>query len=84
VVLRAGERGAGVAESVVVFGHAIYEGLACGGPPSVRAAAYVLEVDAIAASAAERVRVADAGLAELLEREAPIGRGDFGSIVVTT
>ncbi len=66
----------------VIFGHAIYEGLACKGPPSVRAAARIVDVEAIPPDRLERVAAVDEALANLLSREAPIGREDFGSIVV--
>ena len=68
--------------SAVVFGHAIYEGLACAGPERVYAAAYVVEVDAIPEGAPERIGAADAALAALLDREAPIERGEFGTVAV--
>ena len=85
VVLRA-RAGGGAdenAEAIVVFGHAIYEGLVCGGPPVVRAAAYVVEVDAIAAKGEDRVRAADVALAGLLAREAPVSRAELESIVIS-
>jgi hypothetical protein len=70
------------AACAVVFGHAIYEGLACGGPEGVRAAAYVAAVDAVPADADARVARADESLAALLSREAPLTRADFTSVVV--
>ncbi len=83
------KRGADVARwvargeaSAVIFGHAIYEGLACGGPTPVHAAAHVVEVDEVGVSARARVAAADEALAGLLGREAEIGRGDLGSVVV--
>ncbi len=75
VVLRARASGE---ELAVIFGHAIYEGLVCGGPRA-RGAAYVATVDAIGADARER---ADVALAWLLGRERPIGREDLGTIVI--
>jgi len=66
----------------VIFGHAIYEGLVCAGPPNVRAAAYVVELDSIAPDARSRIAIADAALAALLSREGPIARADFETIVV--
>ena len=69
--------------SVVIFGHAIYEGLACeGGPEQVHAAAYVIEVDGTERTARERVAAADRGLGALLEREEALGRGELGTVVV--
>jgi hypothetical protein len=65
-------------ELAVIFGHAIYEGLVCGGPKA-RGAAYVVTVDAIGADARERTDVA---LAELLGRPTPIGREDLGTLVI--
>jgi Protein of unknown function (DUF3025) len=66
----------------VIFGHAIYEGLACDGPPNVRGAAYVVSVDDVPVDPRARVAVADAALAEILSRAEPIGREDFETIVV--
>ena len=81
--------GAGVADmvtrgaaSVAIFGHAIYEGLACNGPERVNAAAYVVEVEAIPAGVEARIAAGDAALAELLSRREPIRREDFGTIAV--
>jgi len=68
--------------SAVIFGHAIYEGLACAGPERVHAAAYVVDMDPSGQGARERVAAADAALAELLSREAAIERGVFGTITV--
>jgi hypothetical protein len=76
-------RGARAEESVVVFGHAIYEGLACNGPPNVRGAAHVVEVEAIEPDASARVAAADRALARLLSREVPIGRHDFETIAIS-
>jgi hypothetical protein len=75
VVLRAR---ASAEELAVIFGHAIYEGLVCGGPKA-RGAAYVVTVDAIGADARER---ADVALAELLTRDTPLGREDLGTIAI--
>jgi hypothetical protein len=71
----------GRASCAVIFGHAIYEGLACDGPPNVRAAAYVVNLDALPADPRDRVAAADGALAALLARD-EIGRGTFESIVV--
>ena len=68
--------------SVLVFGHGIYESIVCDGPPSVRAATYVIEVDDVPGDALSRIRAADRPLAVLLARAGEIGRGDFTSIVV--
>jgi len=73
------ERGDAIA---VLFGHALYEKLAVGGPERVRGAAYVVGVDSLPATARAQVDAADRALAELLAREAPIGRADLGSIAV--
>ena len=82
------------AASVVIFGHAIYEGLArnqwptarppkaAWSAPWVRAAAYVVEVDAIDTDAASLVHTADAALAALLTRQAPIDRAAFASVAI--
>jgi len=78
------------AASVVIFGHAIYEGLARSARPReaawstpwIRAAAYVVEVDAIDADAASRIRTADMALAALLARQAPIDRAAFASVAI--
>jgi hypothetical protein len=81
--------GAGVADmvergdaSAVIFGHAIYEGLACAGPERVYGAAYVVAVDAIPDGVAAQVATTDAALAALLGREATIERGEFGTVAV--
>jgi hypothetical protein len=79
VVLRAR---AGGAERALIFGHAIYEGLVCGGPPKVRAAGYVTDVDSVTGEASALVAAADAALAALLERDAPIARGELETRVV--
>jgi hypothetical protein len=68
-----------------VFGHGIYEGLASGGLQSVCAAGYVIEVDADAivpgdVGDRDHLACADAALASLLAREAPIGRADFAPV----
>jgi hypothetical protein len=70
--------------SAVVFGHAIYEGLACDGPASVRGAAYVVPVEEVPQAPRARVELADVSLAALFERDAAheIGRDDIESIVV--
>jgi hypothetical protein len=65
-----------------IFGHAIYEGLVCGAPPNVRAAAYVVDVEALADDAPARLAMADAALAELMSREGAIGRTDIESLLV--
>jgi hypothetical protein len=75
VVLRAR---APAQQIAVIFGHAIYEGLVCGGP-TARGAAYVVTVDGLGADARAR---ADAALAELLCRDRPIGRADLETIVI--
>ena len=66
----------------IVFGHALYEGLARGGPTSVRGAAYVVGVEVVPSSGRARVEAADRALADLLSREPPIERTDFGTIAV--
>jgi hypothetical protein len=76
-------RGAPAGECAVIFGHAIYEGLACGWPANVRGAARVVELEAIGAGAQARVLAADRALEELLSREEPIGRHDFETILVS-
>jgi DUF3025 family protein len=68
----------------VIFGHAIYEGLACGGPPNVRGAGYVVKVDAVPPHPRARVQIADAALEAILSRPEPIGREDFETFVVAT
>jgi hypothetical protein len=68
--------------SAVIFGHAIYEGLACGRVQSIRAAAYPAPLERIDRDAEARVRAADRALAALLARPAPIGRGDIGSLAI--
>jgi hypothetical protein len=73
---------AGASSCPVIFGHAIYEGLVCAGPPNVRAAAHVVEIDALVPDARSRVALADATLFALLSREAPIRRDDFETIVI--
>ena len=82
--------GAAVAEmvargeaSALIFGHALYEGLACAaGPDRVYAAAYVVEVEALPEGVAARVEAADGAIARLLERAETIGRQEFGTVVV--
>jgi Protein of unknown function (DUF3025) len=71
------ERGAAL---VAVFGHAIYEGLACGGPEEVRAATYVVEVDSVRDEVLGGLVAADRALATFLSREAPISREDFETL----
>jgi hypothetical protein len=73
---------AGGDASVVVFGHAIFEGLVADRAARVRAAAYAVDVGAIHDHPAARVAAVDEALAALLSREAPIGHGDFGSVIV--
>ncbi len=73
---------AGASSCAVIFGHAIYEGLACGGPPNVRAAAYVVAIDSLPSDAHQRVDFADASLAALLSRETPIQREEFETLVI--
>jgi hypothetical protein len=73
------ERGAVAA---VVFGHAIYEALACGRSNGLRAVARIAEVDAIGADARACARAADEALAALLSRGTPVARDDFVSIAV--
>jgi hypothetical protein len=68
--------------SVILFGHGIYEGLARKRLPRVRAAAYVVEVDAIDADSASRVHTADVSLAALLSRPDPIDRTAFASLAI--
>jgi hypothetical protein len=65
----------------VIFGHAIYASLACGGPPSVRAAAYVVDAAPLA-SARDALVASDAALTALLAREAPLVRGELTSLVI--
>jgi hypothetical protein len=85
VVLRAAGDNRDVSETQVIFGHALYEGLACGGgPAAIQAAAYVAPVDGIPHSARERVFLADAALARLLARDEPIGRADLGSVLISS
>jgi hypothetical protein len=71
----------GPTSCAVIFGHAIYEGLACHGP-DVRGAAYVVNLDSVPSDPRARVALADAALAELLSRTEPIGRGDFEAIPI--
>ncbi len=68
--------------SAVIFGHAIYESLACDSAARVRSAVYVVEVDALASDRLERVAVVDRALAALLERPTPLSRADFASLQV--
>jgi hypothetical protein len=66
----------------IIFGHAIYEGLACGGPPDVRGAARSVPLAEIPPDPGARIAAADEALAALLAREAPVTREDFGTLVV--
>jgi hypothetical protein len=72
------------ASCAIVFGHAIYEGLACDGPADVRGAAHVAELDALPADARALVAAADRALTKLFTRDDrdEIGRDDFEAIVV--
>ncbi len=66
----------------VIFGHALYEGLVCGSPARVYGAAFAVEVETLPVNDEARVATADAALAALLSREAPVARADFGTIAV--
>ncbi len=77
----AGMIGKGWARAAV-FGHAIYEALACGEKAPVRAAARIVDVDTMETEAREVVRAADDAIAALLSRGTPIDRTDFVSIEV--
>lgn len=66
----------------VLFGHALYEGLACRWGGIVRAAGYLVPVSEVPADAASRVAVADGALAALLERAEPIHRTLLHSVVL--
>jgi hypothetical protein len=70
------------AATALVFGHAIYEALACGPSRELRAVARIVEVDAITADLMACVHDADGALARLLTRDEPISRGDFASVAV--
>jgi hypothetical protein len=65
-----------------IFGHAIYEALACGDKATVRAAARIVDVEAAPVDAADGLRAADDSIAGLLARAAPLERSDFVSIDV--
>jgi len=54
----------------IIYGHAVYEHLACGGPP-VRALAAILPCPTLPASPCECLELADAGLAELIASPDP-------------
>jgi hypothetical protein len=66
----------------VIFGHAIYEGIVCGWKEKVRAAVVVADVAALDGDPRRNVERADAALAALLARGAPIFRKELGSIQV--
>ncbi len=68
--------------AVIVFGHAIYEALATGPTRVLRSAAHLVAVDALGASAAERVAQADAALAWRFLGAERLGRADFASLLV--
>jgi hypothetical protein len=68
--------------TAVIFGHAIYEGLACARPERVYGAAYVVAADPSPVSVREQVAATDEALAALLERDAPITREEFGTVAV--
>jgi hypothetical protein len=65
----------------MVFGHAIYESLACGEARHVRSIARIVDVDTVPATAG-CIRAVDDALAAFLSRTAPIERGDFASIAI--
>jgi hypothetical protein len=66
----------------VLFGHALYEGLACSWGGVVRAAGYVVETNELSEDTAARVAVADRALSLLLERAAPITHADLQAVVL--
>jgi Protein of unknown function (DUF3025) len=65
----------------IVFGHAIYESLACGETRPVRSIARIVDVDTVPPTAG-CIRAVDDALAVFLSRTASIERDDFASIAI--